>query len=107
RGHMFRRVATFLFLSCFALAQQASQLTIAKIFADGGITGRSPESVKWSPDDKRVSFILRNDAGDRAELQSLDPATGKVSVLIPAEKMANLTPPVERLSNPRKQEYRR
>src|ERR1041384_1262533 len=104
---MFRRVATLLLFSCFSLAQQPAELTIAKIFAEGGITGRSPEGVKWSPDNKRITFILRNDAGDRAELQSFDPVEGKLSVLISADKMASLAPQVEKLSNPRKQEYRR
>src|SRR5262249_48237367 len=78
-----------------------------KIFADGGITGRSPEGAKWSPDNSRFTFLLRSDDGSRVELRSLDPANGKLSVLVSAEKMANLAPLPERLNNPRKQEYRR
>src|SRR5258707_6243060 len=45
-------------------ASPSKQLTIEAIFADGGITGRAPETVKWSPDGTKVSFVQRDDSGE-------------------------------------------
>jgi hypothetical protein len=39
-------------------------LTIESIFAEGGITGRAPEAVQWSPDGKKLTFVARDDAGE-------------------------------------------
>jgi hypothetical protein len=59
-------------LLAVASAQNApsapKQLTIEQIFADGGITGRAPETIKWSPDGTKVSFVQRDDMGDHGEL---------------------------------------
>ena len=68
----FRSLSAFLLLwSAWASAQQtpvpsvtpqggvAKSLAIPDIFAEGGLTGRAPETVKWSPDGKRVSYVLR------------------------------------------------
>ena len=40
-------------------ASTPKQLTIEQIFADGGVTGRAPETIKWSPDGAKVSFVQR------------------------------------------------
>jgi dipeptidyl-peptidase-4 len=55
----------------------AKQLTIEQIFAEGGVTGRAPETIKWSPDGTKVSFVQRDDSGDHGELWYVDVATGE------------------------------
>jgi Tol biopolymer transport system component len=57
------------------------QLTIEQIFAEGGITGRAPETIQWSPDGSKVSFVQRDDAGEHGELWYVDAATGERKVL--------------------------
>jgi dipeptidyl-peptidase-4 len=100
---------TFLLLSALtAGAQTAAQkpLTIEAIFAEGGITGRTPEDVHWNPDGKQLSYILRNDAGDQADFYSVDVATGKPTVLIPSEKLGLLAPSDLKIKNERERERR-
>jgi hypothetical protein len=39
-------------------------LTIEAIYASGGLTGRGPETIEWSPDSSKLSFIQRDDEGE-------------------------------------------
>ena len=80
------------------------QLTIEAIFAEGGVTGRSPETIKWSPDNTKVSFVQRDDAGEHGELFYVDAATGEKKVLVSAEKLALLAPPTSRIMDEREKE---
>lgn len=89
-------------LACAAAAQQppaaapgTQELTIENIFAEGGVTGRAPESVQWSPDGAKVSFVQRDDAGARGDLWYVDLASGRRAVLVPAKKMATLKAPTK------------
>ncbi len=89
-------------MACAASAQQpqaaapgAQELTIEKIFAESGVTGRAPESVQWSPDGTKVSFVQRDDAGARGDLWYVDLASGRKAVLVPAEKLALLKAPTK------------
>jgi dipeptidyl-peptidase 4 len=86
-----------------ASAQTAApkQLTIEQIFAEGGITGRSPETIKWSPDGTKVSFLQRDDDGEHGELWYLDTATGEKKVLVSEVKLSQLAPPVNRMHDER------
>ncbi len=93
-------------LSIAAVAQNPKppDLTIENIFAEGGLTGRAPENVKWSPDGKKVSFVQRDDSGERGELYYIDVSTGDKAVLVAAEKLATLAPPSSKLKNERERE---
>ena len=71
------------------------QLTIEQIFADGGVTGRAPETIKWSPDGTKVSFVQRDDAGEHGELWYVDAVTGEKKVLVSEVKLSQLAPPAE------------
>ena len=84
--------------------QAAQQLTIEAIFSDGGITGRPPESVKWSPDASKVSYLLRDDSGNNGALYYIDLATGKPAVLVSAEKLSSLAPPASSIKDERQKE---
>ena len=68
-------VALTVFASSFALAQSSGQqgvkpLTIEEIFTPGAITGRGPETIEWSADGTKLSFVQRDDKGEQGELGS-------------------------------------
>ncbi|MBZ5532187.1 MAG: alpha/beta fold hydrolase [Acidobacteriia bacterium] len=92
-----KRLVFSAFLLTFALtAGRAQELTIESIYSSNGFTGRSPDTVRWSPDSRRVSYMVHQQGGeggvDKADLFAIDAATGKAAVLVPAEKIASLTP---------------
>ncbi len=93
-----------------AIAQSTSapsgkkSLTIEAIFADGGLTGRAPETVKWSPDGKRLSYVQRDDSGDHGELWYVDTATGEKKVLVSEAKLALLAPSADKIKDEREKE---
>jgi dipeptidyl-peptidase-4 len=91
--------------SAFAAAQQELKpLTIPNIFAEGGLTGRAPETVKWSPDGTKVSFVQRDDPGEHGELWYVDVATGEKKVLVSESKLAQLSPPESKIKDEREKE---
>jgi dipeptidyl-peptidase 4 len=80
------------------------QLTIEAIFAEGGLTGRAPETIKWSPDGAKVSFVQRDDSGEHGELWYVDTATGEKKVLVSEIKLAQLSPPLSKIKDEREKE---
>ena len=88
--------APVLLMFSFTAAQEVPQknLTIENIFAEGGISGRAPEFVQWSPDSRKLSFIQRNNAGELGELWYADPATGEKKLLVSEARMSGLAPPI-------------
>ena len=75
------------------------------MFKPGGILGRGPEDVKWSPDGSKVSFVQRDDSGQHGALYYVDVATaGKPAVLVASEKLASLAPPTSAIKDERKKE---
>lgn len=80
------------------------KLTIEAIYAEGGITGRSPEGIKWSPDGSKVSYVQRDDSGDHGALYYIDLATGKPAVLVSSEKLSSLAPPASSIKDERQKE---
>jgi dipeptidyl-peptidase 4 len=93
-------------LVCTALAQSAPKkaLTIDAIYAEGGITGRAPENLEWSPDSAGFAFIQRDDSGDHGELWYVNAATGEKRVLVSESKLTSLAPPVEKIKDEREKE---
>ncbi|MGA8620481.1 MAG: S9 family peptidase [Candidatus Sulfotelmatobacter sp.] len=79
-------------------------LTIEAIFAPGGLTGRGPENVEWSPDGSKLSFVQRDDEGEHGELWYVDAATGEKKVLLSAGKLASLAPDYNRVKDEREKE---
>ena len=77
------------------------QLTIERIFAEGGITGRAPETIKWSPDGTKVSFVQRDDDGEHGELWYADALTGEKKILVSEVKLSQLAPPVSKIHDER------
>jgi dipeptidyl-peptidase 4 len=79
-------------------------LTIEAIFSNGGLTGPQPETVKWSPDGTKLSFVLRDDYGEHGELWYVDATTGEKKVLVGAPKLAILSPPLTKIQSERERE---
>jgi dipeptidyl-peptidase-4 len=90
--------------SAAAIPAGQKQLTIEDIYQPGGILGRGPENVQWSPDGAKVSFVQRDDSGDHGELYYVDVTTGKSAVLVASGKLAELAPPTSTIKDERKKE---
>jgi dipeptidyl-peptidase 4 len=101
------RLILLLSLTSCAVAQVAAspnKLTIESIFAEGGITGRAPETIKWSPDNSRVSFVQRDDSGEHGELWYVDTSTGDKKVLVSEMRLSALAPPTSKIKDEREKE---
>jgi dipeptidyl-peptidase-4 len=79
-------------------------LTIEAIFAPGGLTGRAPEAVKWSPDSTKVAFILRDNNDEHRELWYADAAAGEKKLLVNNTKLASLAPSLEKIKDDREKD---
>jgi dipeptidyl-peptidase-4 len=82
----------FLAISICAVAA-AQELTLQSIYG-GSLTGRVPDTIKWSPDGKKVSYFLHQEQGEKADLYYIDVTSGKPAVLVASEKIAAMKPPV-------------
>jgi dipeptidyl-peptidase 4 len=89
-----------------AAAQNAptKPLTIEAMFQPGGLAGRGPETIEWSPDGSKLSFVQRDEKGEKGELWYVDTATGEKKVLVSAAKLASLDPDVNKVKNEREKE---
>jgi dipeptidyl-peptidase 4 len=85
-------------------AQGTQELTIESMFKEGGILGRAPESIKWSPDGMKVSFVQRDASGDHGALYFVDVTTGRRAVLVASEKLSTLAPSTGAIKDERKKE---
>src|SRR5208282_3660834 len=73
-------------------------------FAEGGVAGRPPETIQWSPDGTRVSFVQRDDTGDYAELWYVDAVTGEKQLLASDTKLSQLAPLTSKIKDEREKE---
>ncbi|MGO8793349.1 MAG: DPP IV N-terminal domain-containing protein [Candidatus Sulfotelmatobacter sp.] len=87
-----------------ATPEKLKPLTIEAMFAPGGLTGRGPETLEWSPDGTKLTFVQRDDQGEHGELWYVDAATGQKKVLVSASKLASLDPDVNNLKDEREKE---
>ncbi|MGB8013965.1 MAG: DPP IV N-terminal domain-containing protein [Terriglobales bacterium] len=103
---LFFVLAISLLLLAVAGAQTAAPklLTIEQIFSDGGVTGRAPETLQWSPDGSKLSFVQRDDEGGHGELWYVDVNTGEKKVLVSEGKLSQLAPPTGRVIDERERE---
>ena len=85
-------------------AQGTKELTIESMFKEGGLLGRAPESIKWSPDGMKVSFVQRDASGDHGALYFVDVTTGRRAVLVASEKLSTLAPSTGAIKDERKKE---
>ena len=85
-------------------SQARKELTIESIFQEGGLLGRGPETMKWSPDGSKVSYVQRDDSGEHGALYYVDVTTGKPAVLVASDKLSTLAPPASGIKDERKKE---
>jgi len=90
--------------SAASLKTEVTPLTIENIFAEGGITGRDPESVQWSPDSTKFSFVQRDDSGEHGALWYVDGATGEKKILVDEARLSSLAPGAEKIKDEREKE---
>jgi dipeptidyl-peptidase 4 len=79
-------------------------LTIDALFQPGGLTGRGPETMEWSPDGTKLSFVQRDEKGEKGELWYVDATTGEKKVLVSAAKLASLDTDANKVKNEREKE---
>jgi dipeptidyl-peptidase 4 len=89
-----RILFVILLLASTAFAQTAAkkQYTIQSMSAEAGQAG-PPQSLQWSPDGTKISFIRKAQGAQQEALYYYDPASGKDAVLIAADSMASMKPP--------------
>jgi dipeptidyl-peptidase-4 len=107
-NRLIRQTIICCWLIPIAMAQSAAPkspakkpLTIEAIFAEGGITGRPPETIEWTPDYSKFTFIQRDDSGAHGELWSVDVTTGAKTLLVNETKLATLAPPLANIKDER------
>ena len=60
--------------------------------------------MEWSPDGTKLTFVQRDEKGEKGELWYVDAATGEKKVLVSAAKLASLDPDVNKVKNEREKE---
>lgn len=88
------------------VAASAQELTVETIYGSANLTGRAPDTVKWSPDGKKVSYFLHQEQGDKSDLYYIDVTTGKPAVLVASEKITAMKPPVSTSKDDREKDNR-
>jgi dipeptidyl-peptidase-4 len=78
-----------------ARADQPRDLTIERIYGEPSLSGTPTTGIEWTPDSKRISYLVRNPQGDKAasELWTMDAATGERKVLVTAETLKAIAQP--------------
>jgi dipeptidyl-peptidase-4 len=98
------------FESAQAQTEPTKPLTLDAIYQPGGLVGRGPETIEWSPDGTKLTFVQRDEKGENGELWYMDTdarnATGEKRVLVSAAKLAALDPDVNNVKNEREKERR-
>ncbi|MCI0404051.1 MAG: DPP IV N-terminal domain-containing protein, partial [Acidobacteria bacterium] len=86
--------------------QGKKPLKLEEIFSEAGLTGRMPTQMRWSPDGKRLTYILQEDEGERRDLWVVEAETGEKRVLVSYEQLSKLAPPAEQLAQDERERER-
>src|ERR1700746_2017473 len=88
---------------CFAWApvraqsssSPAKELTVQRIYSAPSLSGHLTEGIEWTPDSRRISYIVRKGSGPDApaELWTMDGATGERKMLVGMDAMKAVTQP--------------
>ena len=95
------------FLPVGAQTAPTKPLTIETMYQPGGLTGRAPETIEWSPDGTKLTFVQRNEKGEKGELWYVDTATGEKKLLVSATKLASLVPDLNKVVKNEREKERR
>ena len=102
--HVKIRCTSFVALAVFIVAgpiraqssaSPAKELTVERIYSAPSLSGHLTDGIEWTPDSRRISYIVRNGSGPDApaELWTMDGATGERKVLVGADVLKALTQP--------------
>ena len=71
------------------------QLTVERIYGEPSLSGSPTTGIEWSPDSKRISYLVRGPQGSNTgtELWTMDAATGERKVLVNSETLKTITHP--------------
>jgi len=100
-------ISVFVLLALAPAAAQTAPtkpLTLDAIYQPGGLGGRGPETIEWSPDGTKLSFLQNGGEGEGRSLWFMDTATGEKKILVSASKLASLAPEVNGVKNERERE---
>ena len=81
-------------------------LRLEEIFSKHGLTGPQPSHLQWRPDGRRLTYMLETADGGR-DLWSLDPVSGKKSILVPSELLGDLAPTTDQATDDERERERR
>ena len=81
-------------------------LRLEEIFSKHGLIGPQPSHLQWSPDGRRLTYMLETADGSR-DLWSLDPVSGKKGILVPGEVLADLAPTTDQATDDERERERR
>ncbi len=87
-----------------AQTEPTKPLTIETIYQPCGLGGRGLENAEWSPDGTKLTYVQRDEKGEKGELWYVDAATGEKKMLVSAAKLASLDPDVNKVKNEREKE---
>jgi len=78
-----------------AQANQLRELTIERIYGEPSLSGTPTTGIEWSPDSKRISYLVRGPQGSNTgtELWTMDAATGERKLLVNSETLKTITQP--------------
>ena len=82
------RLAVYALVIGLAGSAAAQSLSVDQIYQQAQAT-EPPDSIQWSPDGTRLSYIAEN-----GDLVAVEGVTGRSSVLVDSEKMKSLNPPI-------------
>ena len=108
------RLAAFLLL-CLNLAlvtmqpargSAAQSLKLEEIFSERGLEGAAPTQFQWSPDGKRLSYILAEEEGERRNLWVVSADSGEKKILVSYEQLQKLAPPREKSTTDEREKER-
>ena len=76
-----------------AQSAAAKELTVQRIYSAPSLSGHLTEGIEWTPDSKRISYIVRKGAGPDApvELWTMDGASGERKMLVGADTLKAVT----------------
>src|SRR5580693_2721676 len=76
-------------------ASPAKELTVQRIYSAPSLGGHLTDGIEWTPDSKRISYIVRKGSGPDApaEIWTMDGATGERKIFVGMDTLKAVTQP--------------
>ena len=76
-------------------AAPAKELTVQRIYSAPSLSGHLTDGIEWTPDSKRISYIVRQGSGPDApaELWTMDGASGERKMHVGTDALKAVTQP--------------